>query len=95
MAAHDFIGSIFGRTGPWNAGLGANVRAITPRQLAKLRELIGQDEEGSALVSDGPGKTVWMPSGRDKYVIVEDPGGRKHTIERKSNLVPCGMGRLF
>lgn len=93
MTAHDLIAQWFGKA---QASPAANIRYITVPQLDLLRELIGQDEEGAAL-QPGRGRSfAWMPSGRDKYVITEDPaGGRKNTITRLANLQASGMGSLF
>jgi hypothetical protein len=93
MTAFDLIAQWFGRA---QSGVAGNMRYITLAQLDLLRELIGRDEEGSAL-QPGRGRSfVWTPSGRDKYVITEDPaGGRKHTIMRLANIRASGMGSLF
>jgi hypothetical protein len=91
--AHDLIESIFSRV-QWN--MPANVRRITVDQLKWLRDLIGRDPEGGAVTGGSMNSLVWMPSGRHKYVITEDPtGGTKHTLARLSNLVASDEGRLF
>lgn len=92
MTAHDLITDIFCRH---QYGVPGNVRHITGAQLDLLRRLIGEDEEGGAMRADGPGVSVWMPSGRNKYIITEDLRGRRHTLARMSSLTPTGMGRLF
>lgn len=94
MTAFDLIDSIF--SWPARRGMEGNVRRITPRQLIKLRELIGEDPEGGAVRSGAPGSLIWMPSGRNKYIVTEDPtGGDMHTLTRLSNIVPSGCGSLF
>ena len=94
MTAHDLIDSIFQRP-PWR-GMEGNTRRITRAQLDYLRNLIDADPEGGA-VTRGVllGSTVWMPSGRHKYVLVEDLYGGNHTLERLSNIRPSEVGRLF
>ncbi len=93
MTAYELIDSIFARVQPRMPG---NERRITRRQLDWLRDLIGADSEGGAVRSGGPGSLVWMPSGRTKYVITEDPtGGEKHTLAKLMNLTASGEGRLF
>ena len=93
MTAHELIEDIFRRP---QRGVAGNERRITMKQLVYLRDLIGQDEEGAA-VKPGRGLSlVWMPSGRTKFVLTEDPtGGDKHTITKYMNLVPSGAGELF
>lgn len=92
MTAYDLIASIFGRV---QRGMPGNARVISRGQLNLLRALIGEDEEGGAMKSDGPGRSIWAPSGRNKYVITEDLRGDRHVLERHSNLLPSGMGSLF
>jgi hypothetical protein len=93
MTAHDLIDSIFSRP-PW-LGMPGNIRHLTPDQLDFLLKLIGKDEEGGA-VQWGTGRSlVWTPSGRHKYIVTEDPGGRKHTLTRLANSVASESGRLF
>ena len=93
MTAYDLIDSIFARPA---RGVDGSSRRITTAQLDYLIDLIGRDEEGAA-IQRGRGKSlVWMPSGRNKYVVTEDPtGGDKHTLARLANFVPSGQGRLF
>jgi hypothetical protein len=92
MTAHDLIASIFSRVQP---GVAGNIRNITSAQVDYLRDLIGKDEEGGA-VQPGRGRGfAWLPSGRDKYVVAEEPGGDRFTLTRMSNLVASGSGRLF
>lgn len=92
MTAHDLIASIFSRV---QGNMPGHRRGISRAQLDFLLRLIGEDEEGGAMKTDGPGRTVWMPAGRHKYVITEDLRGARHTLERLSNLTPTGSGRLF
>ena len=92
MTAHEFIDQLFSRP-PF--GLPSNIRRITCAQLDLLRRLIDEDEEGGAVDQGiGPGFT-WMPSGRNKYIIAEDPGSGKYRLTRLANIVPSAMGRLF
>jgi hypothetical protein len=99
MTAHDLIASIFSRPPRGGSGSGqiaGNMRRITRAQLDFLRALIAEDEEGGAMQPGRGLSFVWMPSGRDKYVITEDPsGGDRHALIRLANIVPSGMGRLF
>lgn len=95
MTAHDLIADIFRRNGPWNNGMPANVRCITGAQLDLLCRLIGQDKDAGAVEAGGPGETIWKPMGGDKYVITEDPRGKRHTLARLASTVPVGMGSLF
>lgn len=93
MTAHELIESIFRRAQP---GLPGNMRRITTSQLKYLRDLIGADEEGAAVTRGLSNSLVWMPSGRHKYVLTEDPtGGNRHTLTRMSNLVASDAGSLF
>jgi hypothetical protein len=93
MTAHDLIDSIFSRP---QEGVAGNMRRITPQQLKYLRDLIDADPEGAAVIGGSMGSTVWMPSGRNKYIITEDPtGGHKHTLARLNNLRPSDEGMLF
>ncbi len=92
MTAHDLITSIFSRP---QQGVAGNMRRITRAQLDFLVGLIGEDEEGGAMQRGLGGSMVWMPSGRNKYVITEDLRGNRHTITRLANIVPSGIGRLF
>ncbi len=98
MTAHDLIVDIFSRSGPWDAALPANQRALTGDQLRYLRDLINQDPEGGAQSQLSPGVVMWRPTGRHKYIVREDlTSSRKkqHAIERLTNLAPNGMGCLF
>lgn len=92
MTAHGFIEQLFARP---SRNLPGHMRPLTGPQLALLRELIGQDEEGSATARGESGALVWMPSGRWKYVLSEDPLGRRHTITRLGNLRASAAGSLF
>jgi hypothetical protein len=92
MTAHDLIADIFSRH---QDGVPGNMRRITRPQMDLLFRLIGEDEDGGAVQSAGPGVTVWMPMGRNKYVVTEDLRGKRHTLTRMSNIVPCGTGMLF
>jgi hypothetical protein len=97
MTAFDLIDSIYSR--PHAGKLAGNERWITERQFAKLRELIRENEEGSALTEGMNGGFAWTPSGRNKYVVSVYPGdSRRETyykLMRLANIVPSGMGRLF
>lgn len=95
MTAHDLVAQWFGRH---QAGVPGHLRYVTLPQIELLRELAEQDEEGGSAVRPGLGRSFsWMPSGRWKYVIAEDPrpDGRKHTITRLASLRPSGAGSLF
>ena len=92
MTAHELIASIFLRV---QDGMPGNARRISRAQLDFLRTLIGEDEQGGAMQTAGPGVAVWTPSGRNKYVIREDLRGDRHVLERLANVVPTGMDRLF
>lgn len=92
MTAHDLIDSIFRRPSP---GLPGNQRRITRAQMKYLRDLIGQDDEGSAIGQGDRGALVWMPRGRWKYILAEDPIGDKHTLTKLGNLRPTDAGKLF
>jgi hypothetical protein len=93
MTAHELIADIFRRP---QDGVAANMRIITRAQLDFLASLIGEDEDGGALERGRGLSFIWMPRGRDKYVVTEDPrGGRRHTLLRLSNIVPSGSGSLF
>jgi hypothetical protein len=91
--AHDLIDSIFSRG---QEGIAGNMRRITAGQLKYLRDLIDANPEGAAVTRGAPGSLIWMPSGRYKYVITEDPtGGKKHTLTQLSSLAPSDEGMLF
>lgn len=92
MTAHHLIEDIFRRVQP---GVPGHQRRLSRAQLAYLRDLIDRDEEGGALRGDGPGVTIWLPSGRWKYVLAEDLHGERHTLTRLGNLAPSDAGRLF
>lgn len=92
MTAHDFIDQLFSRPS-W--GLPGNMRHVTQPQLELLRRLIGEDEEGGALHPGMNGGFIWMPRGRNKYIVAVDLGGRKRTIARLGNIVASDAGRLF
>ena len=92
MTAHGFIDQLFSRP---SFGLDGNMRRLTPGQLDLLRNLIGEDEEGGAVQRGANGSLIWMPSGRPKYVITEDPRGGKHILARFSNLKASASGSLF
>jgi len=94
MTAHDLIDSIFSRPS-WGRGA-STVRHITAEQLKYLRDLIGADPESHRARAGGPGSLVWMPAGRYKYVLTEDPtGGTKHTLSRLGGIDTSETGRLF
>jgi hypothetical protein len=88
--AHDLIDSIF----RWpQEGVACNMRRISAGQLKYLRDLIDADPEGGAVTRGAPG---WMPSGRHRYVLTEDPtGGNKHTLTQLSSIAMSGCGSLF
>ena len=92
MTAFELIDSILKRP---QEGMPANERILSPDQLSYLRRLIGQNEEGAALRSDGPFVQVWAPMGRRKFRIVENPRGRGHKLIVLANLVASDEGRLF
>lgn len=92
MTAHELIAQWFSRS---QAGVVSNMRFITSAQLDLLRQLVGEDEEGAAL-QRGLGRSfVWTPSGRNKYVVTEGPGGKRNTIVKLANIVPSAAGSLF
>jgi len=93
MTAFDLIDSIFSR--PAFGVAQGNIRSISDRQYAKLRELIGEDPEGGAVTTGTGGSLVWMPSGRHKYILTEDLRTGKHTLTRLSNIIASESGRLF
>jgi hypothetical protein len=92
MTAFDLIDSIYARAG-W--GVEGNTRRITRRQMSKLIELIGEDKQGGDLRRGTGSSLVWMPSGRDKYVITEDLRGERHTLTRLPSIAIGSMGSLF
>jgi hypothetical protein len=92
MTPFDLIESIYARP---QADVASNERFITARQVAYLKDLIGADPEGVALVRTGPGVWQWAPAGRTKYQITEDYLNGRHKIARYSNVVASGTGRLF
>ncbi|MGC9158745.1 MAG: hypothetical protein ACP5FH_07105 [Terracidiphilus sp.] len=94
MQAFDLIDSIFSRPA---RGAEAKLRRITRRQLVKLRELIDEDPERTAVRRGDPGSLVWSPTkGKHKYVLTEDPeGGEKHTLARLGKVSGAGTGNLF
>ena len=96
MTAFDFIDQLYSRAqfGARSA-LAGNVRTLTRPQLDLLVALIGENEEGGAVEHGLGGSFVWMPRGRHKYVITEDPSGHRHTIARLSNLSASSSGMLF
>lgn len=92
MTAHDLIAQWYGKA---QQGVAGNMRYITVAQLDLLRKLIDEDPEGGAL-QPGRGRSfIWLPMGRDKYVVTEGEGGRRNNITRLANLEPSGEGRLF
>jgi hypothetical protein len=92
MIAFDLIESIFAWSG---RGAEGNVRRITREQLVYLRDLIDNDAQSAAVRRGANGSLVWMPRGRHKYVICEDPRGEKHTLTRLSSIEAAGTGSLF
>jgi hypothetical protein len=92
MTAHDFIAQLFGRV---QTGVASNMRYVTAPQFDLLEKLIGQDEEGGAVRRGINGSFTWMPSGRWKYVLSNDPGSGRRSIMRLMSPTPTGAGRLF
>jgi hypothetical protein len=92
MTAHDLIADIFSRT---QGGVEGNMRRITRAQLDLLVELIGEDEDGGAVQRGMGGSFVWMPAGRQKYIITEDARGGRHTLMRLANIRASASGSLF
>lgn len=90
MTAHQFIEQLFGRPA---FGMPSHQRRITPAQRDLLVELIGQDEEGSA-VERGFKRLTWKPSGRWAYILDEDSQARA-VLTRLGSLRPSGSGSLF
>jgi hypothetical protein len=90
--AHDLIGDFFSRP---QANIESNKRYITPAQWKFLVDLIGQDPEGSAIENGANGGLVWMPSGRWKYVLSQNPDGTRKTLTRLNAGRPVDAGRLF
>ncbi len=95
MSAHSFIDELYQRDGYWNRGLTAEKRRITPGQYAKLLDLIGRDEDGGALTKGMGGSLVWMPRGRNKWVITEELGGKSYVLTKMMSLAASDSGRLF
>jgi hypothetical protein len=91
MTAFDLVDDIFRRA---QAGMPANERVVTQAQLGYLRALIGREEEDNQLRHDGPFVEVWAPRGRKRYLLREDPGGRRSTITRFESLT-ANAGMLF
>lgn len=90
MTAYGLIADIFSRN---QEGVAGNVRRITERQLAKLRELIYEDPEAGA-VRNGVGRSiVWTPAGRYKYVLTDDVHWR--TLSRLPIFEASETGSLF
>jgi hypothetical protein len=93
MKALELIDDIFRRP---QRGADANMRRITPEQLAYVRGLIERDAERNAVTRGAPGSLIWMPKkDRYKYVVTEDASGKKHTLTRIANLETSECGRLF
>ena len=92
MTAFDLIDSIFSRV---QGGMPSNVRRVTAQQFAYLRDLIDRDPEGGAVHKGMNGSIIWMPSGRTKYVLTEDPAGSRSTIAKLQNITASDCGRLF
>lgn len=90
MSPWDLIESIYARPQQLLPG---NVRRITWQQLRCLRDLIDRDYPGE-LRGDGPNRQVWPPRGPVRYVIVEDPAGKAHRLEKLMN-VGAAMPSLF
>jgi hypothetical protein len=92
MTARDLIADIFSRP---QRGVAGNMRRITRRQLDYLVGLIGEEQESGAVQRGAGASLVWMPGGREKYVITEDARGDRHTLTRLANVVSGGTGSLF
>lgn len=91
MTAFDLIDSIFSRVQP---GMPGNMRRITQAQYDYLRNLIDGDPEGGALKPDGPGKMLWTPAGRTKYLLTDGTYGQRALVKMAS-LTAAATGRLF
>ena len=92
MTAFDLIDSIFSRP---QQRISRDLARITAEQLKYLRDLIRADLEGVKTHAGALGSVVWSPSGKHKYVLTEDPAGRKHTLARLSSIEASESGRLF
>jgi hypothetical protein len=92
MTAYQLIDDIFSRP---QANVAGNMRYITERQFKWLVDLIGADEEGSAVTQGANGGLVWMPSGRYKYVLSYMPSLERRSIMKLANLKPSDAGTLF
>jgi hypothetical protein len=88
MTALGLIDSIFSRVQP---GVPGHQRRISIEQRQFLVDLIGEDPEGAALKPNGPGEMIWMPRGKHKYIIGEQP----RMLTRLSSLKASEAGRLF
>jgi hypothetical protein len=92
VTAHDLILDLFSRP---QSGVASNMRFITERQFNWLKDLIGADDEGSAVTGGMNGGLVWMPSGRWKYVLTFEPGSGKRSIMKLASVAPSAAGSLF
>ncbi|MBS1803497.1 MAG: hypothetical protein JST28_09020 [Acidobacteria bacterium] len=92
MTAFQLISDIFARP---QKNVAANMRFITERQFNWLVDLIGADEEGSAVTNGLNGGLVWMPSGRWKYVLSYEPSIEKRSIMKLANIKASPAGTLF
>lgn len=88
MTAFDLIDSIFSRV---QQGVPGHQRRISAEQLSFLERLINEDPEGSAYRPDGPGKMIWMPAGRTKYIVTREP----RMLTKMSSVNATAMDRLF
>jgi hypothetical protein len=92
MTAHGFIEQLFGRV---QSNVASNMRYVTGPQFDLLVQLIGQDEEGSAVHRGMNGGLTWLPSGRWKYVLSFDPGSGRRSVMRLMTPAATEAGHLF
>jgi hypothetical protein len=92
MTAHEFIAELFSRP---QINVESNKRYISAPQLALLRDLIGQDDEGGALQSGMNGGFIWMPSGCWKYVLSQNLDGTRRALTRLNAGRATDAGSLF
>ncbi len=88
MSAHGFIDEIFSRQ---QAGMMSTERCITDRQLARLRALIGEDEDGGALTEKPNGGFEWRPRGSWVFVYTQNPNGTRRRLTRRRSLQLGGL----
>lgn len=99
MTPTDLVAQWFAK---YQQGVAGNVRFITLAQIDLLRQLAEQQDEFAqscgelSAIQRGHGRSfVWMPKGRDKYVITAAQDGRRNTITRLANIGASGAGKLF